>query len=143
MNNKERCQILFVDPDESWLRFVMETLRDKGIKVKYATDISKAERKLKLVLGTQLVFVDIEFVEHTAAQFQRFVETSNRYVVVLSPTDLTPYRMSRIFRLGVYDCVNKPYNGRSLVRLIESLAEEINFLPCNGASSLVANHIAA
>ena len=143
MNNGGVLQILFIDPDTKWLNFAIQTLRKKGIRARCATDIGKTKRVPKFSFGPQLVFVDLEFAEKEPDQFQYFCERGNRYVVVLFPTDLTPQQMSRVFRLGAYDCVDKPYNDKLLVDLVEAFVAEVGFsiLSPNRFTQLASNFI--
>lgn len=125
MKNSKVCRILFVDPDADWLGFAVQTLKEQGIGAWGTTDIGRVERAAKIIPGVQLAFVDLEFAERVPDQLRHFAVRDDRYVVVLFPTDLTPYRMSYIFKLGAYDCVDKPYDAKSLIGLVESLTEEI------------------
>jgi len=125
VNVRDICRILFIDPDADWLDFATGTLKNQGVRAQGITDFGKAERAFRTVSGPQLVLVDLELIEQSLDQFQRLVEDKDRYVVVLSTTDLRPYQMSRIFKLGAYDCVDKPFDAKSLIRLLESLTKEV------------------
>jgi len=139
MNDFNACQILFIDPDTGWLDFAVRTLRKHGLNTQGLTDIDKVGRGSALSPGLQLVFVNLEFAERAKSQLQHFAEKHNRYVVVLFPVGLTPYQMSRIFKLGIYDCVGKPYDAQSLIELVESLAREICPLKQDTVLSLTHN----
>jgi len=141
MNNNHACHILLVDPDDTWLDFAMGTLQEQGIRARVATGIDEAEQIPRITSKPQLVLVDLEFAERVPDQLWHFAESKNRYVVVLFPTDLTPYRMSRVVKLGVYDCVGKPYDAQSLLVLVKSLAEEISSLTRGAVSCLAPNGV--
>jgi DNA-binding NtrC family response regulator len=125
MSFSDICPILLVDPDKDWLKFAAQSLEAQGIRTKCATDLSRADRVSRPNCGIQLVLVDVEFTEKSPVEFRHFVQTGNRCVVVLFPTFLAPYKMSRVFKLGAYDCVGKPYDTQSIVRLVNSLIGEI------------------
>jgi len=141
MNDINVYQILFIDPDTDWLDFAVRTLKRRGLSVQGATDIGKVGRASRFVPELQLIFVDLEFAERAPDRLRHFAE--NRYVVVLFPTGLTPHRMSRVFKLGVYDCVGKPFDAQSLVRLTESLIREICPAAQDAASFLASNRVLA
>jgi DNA-binding NtrC family response regulator len=139
VNESNACQILFVDPDATWIDFAVRTLRGQGFSTHGVTDISQVRPASRSISEPQLVFVDREFAEQAPEQFQRLTQARNRYVVVLFSMGLEPYRISPIFKRGAYDCVDKPYDVQSLVRLVMSLVEEVCPPKLNAASSLVAN----
>lgn len=45
-------------------------------------------------------------------------------VIVVFPTELTPERARKAFKMGVADCVNKPYDEDGLLALIELMFAE-------------------
>ena len=143
MSNESVCRIVFVDSDTDWLGSVVRTLKEQGIRALRAADIGKVERASNRSLGRQLVFVDLGFAERVPDQLRHFAQSENRYVVVLSPVHLTSHRMSRIFKLGVYDCVDKPYDAPSLKRLVESLTKEVCPSTRDTASSATLNCVPA
>lgn len=134
MSNNSACQILIIDPDPNLVSSAVRALGSQGFDVQGVTKIDQIGRASEFVSRPQLVFVDLEFAERSPDQFQRFAQARNRYVVVLFPTGLTPYHMSRIFKLGAYDCVDKPYDMQSLVELATSLVKEVCLLTWNAAS---------
>jgi len=125
MKNTNRCRVLLIDPDAYWIKFALDTLKRRGISAQGTTDLDKIGRAFRLIHGPQLTLVNLEFAENSPDQLRRLAQSGDRHVVVLFPTSLTPYEMSRVFKLGVYDCVDKPYDAQSLVRLVESLVKEI------------------
>lgn len=143
MNYSDVCQVMFIDPDSDWLASTLRTLKDQGIVARSATDLGKATRILKRTHGRQLVFVDLEFAERAPHQLREFATAENRYVVVLSPVDLTPNRMSRVFKLGAYDCVGKPYVAQFLIKLVTSMVEEVCIATSNAAPSLTSSFVFA
>lgn len=143
MSDKDVCWILFVDSDARWLDFAVGTLKERRIRARGVTDISKVERASKFMLGPQLAFVDLEFAERAPDQLQHFAKHGNKYVVVLFPTCTSSYRMSRIFKLGAYDCVDKPYDVQSLMRLVKSLSEEIGLSTRDATSFLARKYVPA
>ncbi|MBC8492231.1 MAG: hypothetical protein H8D43_00495 [Chloroflexi bacterium] len=143
MNDTNACRILFIDPDIGWIDFAVRTLKGQDFGAQGVTDIGKVRQASNLVSRSQLVFVDLEFAERSSDQFQRLVQVGNKFVVVLFPTGLTPHRMSRIFKLGAYDCVDKPYDTQSLVRLVTSLSKEVCLTTWDTASSSAPNCVPA
>jgi DNA-binding NtrC family response regulator len=141
MSNNNICQILVIDPDSDWIDFAVQTLRGQGIGAQGVTDIDKIGQASKPVCGSQLVFMDLELVRRAPDQVRHFAEKENRYVVVLFSTGLTPHRMSRVFKLGAYDCVGKPYDSQSLIKLAKSLLREICLSTQDMTYSLTPNCI--
>jgi DNA-binding NtrC family response regulator len=126
MSNNHAYQILVIGADPDWVDFAVRTLKGQGFSAQGVTDIGKVRQASKPLPEQQLVFVDLEFAERAPDQLRHFAEKENWYVVVLFPTGLTPYRMSRVFKLGAYDCVGKPFDTQSLIKLVESLLGEIH-----------------
>jgi len=50
-----------------------------------------------------------------------------RRVVVVFPTEFALSEMREVFKLGVYDCVDKQYDPDKLIRLVEDIFEHPTF----------------
>lgn len=119
---REIC-ILLIDNQQDWLTFAKNVLEDAGFCTVTASSLEEAQQQFAASLDDfPLILVDLNSVEENIALFQEFARTESshkRPLVVLFPTELTPMNMSRIFRLGVFDCVNKQYGKQGILKLVE------------------------
>ena len=135
------CRIFVIDPDSGWLDFAKSALtsitKETGMQICSATHIEKILSLTKIPISIpRIVFVDLEFAEKEPDLLGRIANTKNWYVVILFPTGFLPYRISAIFKLGVYDCIEKPYDIQSLSNIFENLKDEINFSRQSTSASL-------
>lgn len=123
--SKQKGHILLIDHDEAWLEFAQPALEAFGYVVKTA-------RSTKEVLDLEDKVYDLIIMNWAQADQERLLlhrlarsESSNpRRVVVISPIQQLPERMRVVFKAGAYDCVDKPFDRRELVELIETLQAE-------------------
>jgi hypothetical protein len=114
-----------------------------GIKAECVGSLSGAKNKTsKSLSDVQIAFVDLVFAEKNPEALKDFTNQKNLYTVVFFPTDYLPYRIRRVFKLGVYDCIEKPYDAQALVKIVNGLHREVCPLKHNGAISILSNGFA-
>jgi DNA-binding NtrC family response regulator len=121
---KNMCRILFIDPDPKYLSFAVNALKRIGVNATGFTGIKSAQQFLKSTRGIQLILIDLEYAEKEPEKIRKLAESDRRHVVVLFPVQLTPHKMSLVFKLGAYDCVDKPYDKSQLIKQIDILIKE-------------------
>lgn len=118
MKNK---QILFIDDELSWSNFAKKILTESGYNVQIKENIEDGLNLLQKK-QFQIVFVDFKKVERQEKVFQKMATLqikAKSSIIVMSPTELTPKKIVRIFNLGAQDCVDKPYERSRLIALVE------------------------
>jgi DNA-binding NtrC family response regulator len=138
---KDMCRILFIDPDPKYLSFAINALKRIGISAVGFTGIKRAQQFLKSTRGTQLILIDLEFTEREPEQIRKLAELDRTHVVVLFPVQLTPHKMSLVFKLGAYDCVDKPYDKNQLIKQFEILIKETCAVTIYPGSTTTPNYV--
>lgn len=121
-------RILLIDSQQNWLKFAKNTLTAAGFDIEVVPDIESAQHLLSTTQNEfALILASLDSVQEDTATFPEIARTESgrkRRIVVLFPTELTPANMSKIFRLGAHDCVNKRYGRQGLLNLVmEQLAD--------------------
>jgi DNA-binding NtrC family response regulator len=127
---RARQSILLVDRGSGWLAFSRKALTKSVCITKTAKSIAKALRLLQQ-RHFDLIFVNLRDAEDDSralCDMAKLQDTHGCHVVILFPTDLTLAKMRGMFRAGVYDCVDKPYDGTTLVALAHRQLREIEAL---------------
>jgi len=123
MISENARRILLVDGQQDWLVFAEAVLKGAGFEVVTAPDIRRAQRLLSAAQDDfALILVDLDSAEEDTAAFRQVAWAKSGYkrpLVVLFPTKLTPVNMSKFFRLGAFDCVNKQYGRQGLLNLVK------------------------
>jgi DNA-binding NtrC family response regulator len=132
---KEKA-ILAIDSESSWLEFCEETLREHSYAVITALTPLAARDLLSGRWHDQvvLVLIDIKslldetaFVTELTALPSDAASSQPCAVVALFSTDLTPNKTRIAFKLGVADCVSKPYDESALLALVEQMLADCRF----------------
>jgi DNA-binding NtrC family response regulator len=124
--NTPRQTVLLIDHEQSWLLFAQTALAEAGYQAASANTAEAAWRyiqdeKVALILMDEQV---AEAEDQAAKAIIAAQLPGNYHVVIVSPLSLTPVKMRAMFKLGVYDCVEKPYDQAGLCKLVaEQLAE--------------------
>ena len=128
--------ILAIDSESSWLQFCEETLRAHGYVV-ITAPTSAAARTLLSGRGKSqvtLILMDIKsildepaFVTEVITPPAEAAPALPCSVVALFSTDLTPNKTREAFKLGVSDCVSKPYDESALLALVEQMFADCRF----------------
>jgi DNA-binding NtrC family response regulator len=128
--------ILAIDSESSWLEFCEETLRAHGYAVATAPTlpIARAWLTSQAVSQVRLILIDIKFLLDDPAFVAEVItppaEAASALpcaVAALFSTDLTPTKTRAAFRLGVSDCVSKPYDESALLALVEQMLADCRF----------------
>ncbi len=113
----EELEVLLLDDDDPWSRFVVEALEEAGNTVKRATVLEKPERY-------HLIIVDDVMAEGDSTQLLRDLRRAGvvkKTVVVASR--LGPEEATRLLQYGAKDVRPKPYDEVGLADLL-TLAEK-------------------
>ncbi len=121
--------ILIIDTEQSWAKFSEETLRKNGFETYAMSNSLATQEQLTSVFGDKevLVLIDIQSLEQEEKginELLRKITKPHISIVVLFDMELTPGRARDAFRLGVVDCVSKPYDEDSLLVLVEQMLAE-------------------
>jgi DNA-binding NtrC family response regulator len=122
--SKEGRSILVIDTEQSWLKFCELALKRNDYEVYTVSSSEEAREMLRAHPESDiaLVLIDIKSLEKDEPAVKTLLQSetsSQRSVVVVFPTELTPNRARSAFKLGVSDCVSKPYDETSLLALVE------------------------
>ncbi len=130
MTPNKQCQIFFIDPDIAWLNFAKSALvsisKEPKANVHSSThieDLLSLQKPSTQI--TRIAFIDLEFAEKEPLLVKKIANIKDLYIIVLFPMDFLPYRISNIFKLGVHDCFEKPYDAQSLMNIYNELKDEI------------------
>jgi DNA-binding NtrC family response regulator len=121
----DKKNVLLVDDEPEWLDFGHSSLTKAGYSVEFSTSIKNAmllcqDKRFSLVL------VDFNIMEKDEDLFRGLIsQLKKRYVVVLSPMDLSPKKLRKAFNLGAFDCVEKCYDTPALQQLVEKQLMDI------------------
>lgn len=127
MANPKR--ILLIDRHQEWLRFAQEVLQDEH-EVYTATSFEEAKECCvgdDLSQEFDLIFVGLELATSNLST----IESLGREwrFVVMFPVYQEDEKLRILFKAGVYDCADKPYDRESLLKLVAdelSRAELLN-----------------
>jgi DNA-binding response OmpR family regulator len=114
-------RILLIDDEPDWLKFAAVVLRDDGYLVATAQSVSEAVR-LQQESRFELALLDSHLVEHQPQSFQEVAlapKGKSPPIVIMFATELTTDKMRWGFKLGARDCVDKRYDRRSLLALVQ------------------------
>lgn len=148
---KRHQPILILDDEEGWLEFAYETLKQNEYEVYMAPDISTAEETLtdQQTPDIRLVLVNARLLEvkpspiealhrsknakpkggETQSTLQSENQQEMRSIIALVSTNLTPHRSRGLFKLGVKDVVNKPFDPDGLLALVEQIQADYRTVP--------------
>jgi DNA-binding NtrC family response regulator len=119
--------ILIIDTRDEWLSFAKAVLTEAGYKVEIARSVREAEgisgdddNRFDLILADQKV---VEAESNALRDLIWIGPDRRRRVVVVFPTQLTLDKMRPVFKLGVFDCVDKQYERDKLVDLVQKVFE--------------------
>lgn len=138
----DKCSVVFVDPDLKYLSFALKTLKREGIHALGVSSLKRIEQIQTLdAAGKQLVFIDLEYTENVPDRIRKLTKLPGKYIIVLFPVELNPHAMSRVFRLGAYDCVEKFFDREHLLKQVKEFIQEacLNFGD-GETNKLISNH---
>ncbi len=128
MNQKtDNRRILLIDGELGWLEFGKRTLSEAGYVVEIAEKATYAWKLLKEG-RFDLILIDLNVVEQEEdiiCQLTINQRGRGTHSVILFPVDLTPAKMRKLFKMGVYDCVDKQYDAAGLIGLVVTQFAEI------------------
>ncbi len=124
--SKKGKSLLVIDSEQSWLEFCEVTLKENGYEVITAPTSRAAQDSLLAHPENEvvLILIDIKSFEEeksVIATLSQSESGSQRSVVVVFSTDLTPSRARAAFKQGASDCVSKPYDETGLLALVEQM----------------------
>lgn len=139
MVSENARRILLVDGQQEWLAFAKAVLKGAGFEVETVPDIKRAQNLLSIARDDfALILVDLDSAEEDTATFRQVAWAKSGYkrpLVVLFPTELTPVNMSKFFRLGAFDCVNKQYGRQGLLNLVKQQLADYQAMSEGNSSS--------
>lgn len=122
-------RILLVDNEPAWLDFSRATLEEAGHSVATASSpkdigeiVSQPNNRFDLIL------VDLKYAEQDGGLLGELARSGciGRCIVVLFPTQMTPFQMVEMFRMGVVqDCVDKQYDKERLLSTVEEQLRKV------------------
>lgn len=129
MTKKPRCRVILIDSDRRWREMAAAYLRDAKIESMTYPDLDAVVNSLK---GTEhiptLIFINVTLAEASGDKFRLLADQEAhplRYTIALFPTRLTIPVMTQLFKMGAYDCIDKPYDRTSLVSIVNTFIDEI------------------
>jgi len=138
-------EILLVDKQGRWLSFSQVVLKTAGYAVSVTNSVADAWHLVSQNGAVfDLILVDLKRVEMESELFRQLAgpQGKRRPVVVLSPTTLTPSKMSYFFKLGAYDCLEKKYDEKGLVSLVKNLLAETTITKSDSGATGFAGRVA-
>jgi len=122
--------VVVVDSDQSWLKFCQDTLEKNKYTV-YTASSGEGVRTIlsglpnmefKLILIDERILSANKNITDELGDLAQDVLTS---AIVLFATGMTPQKLRNMFiKLGVFDCLNKPFNEQSLIAMIEQVGAD-------------------
>ena len=123
--SKRKGHILLIDHDEEWLGSAQPMLEALGYVVQTAKSAKEALNLVDEVYDVILMnWVQADQERVLLHRLARPKSLNPRSVVVMFPVQQLPGRMRLVFKAGVYDCVDKPFDQDELIELIETLQAE-------------------
>ncbi len=123
--SKRKGHILLIDHDEDWLESAQSVLEALGYVVQTAKSTKEALNLVDEVYDLILMnWVQADQERVLLHHLARPKSPNPRSVVVMFPVQQLPGRMRLVFKAGVYDCVDKPFDREELIELIETLQAE-------------------
>jgi DNA-binding NtrC family response regulator len=122
-------RILFIDRHPEWLQFAQETLQ---AQYDVLTAMSFEEAAQCCIRGGQPQQFDLIFVGlDLATDNLKTIESLGKQwrFVVMFPVFQDDEKLRILFKAGVYDCADKPYEREGLMELVASelsMAEQLN-----------------
>jgi DNA-binding response OmpR family regulator len=121
---KDKGRILLIDHDDQWIEKARLVLAGLGYEVQGAATITDA---LALSDVYDLILMNWAQADHELLLLSKLAQpdvANSPCVVVMFPIQKSPQRMRAVFKAGAYDCVDKPFEKREIVELVDILEKE-------------------